>query len=167
MHLLCLGIMKKLLLLWIKNRSLKTKLSAKNIEKISDLLVLIRTFTPVEFNRTALRLDVISFYKATEFRTFLLYLGPVLLKNETQEEVYENFMQLHCAVSICMSEKSYTFIDIAQTMFKSFIHGFAKLYGRENISYNVHNLYHIADDVKLHGPLDNMSAFKYENCCNI
>ncbi|XP_055845561.1 uncharacterized protein LOC129911712 [Episyrphus balteatus] len=164
MHLICLGIMKKLLLLWIKNGSLKTNLSSKNIEKISDLLVSMLTFMPCEFNRTVRRLDVISIWKATEFRTFLLYLGPIVLKNEIHQDLYENFMQLHCAVSICLSEKSSNFINIAQILFKSFIQGFAKIYGSENISYNIHNLYHIADDVKFHGPLDNISAFKYENC---
>lgn len=163
MHLLCLGVMKKLLVTWIRNRSLKTKLSAKNIENISNNLVSLRKCTPCEFNRTARGLDVISFWKATEFRTFLLYLGPVVLKTQIHDEVYDNFMKLHCAVSICLSKNKHVFIDVAQNLFHSFVVNFAKIYGSENISYNIHNLYHVVDDVKYHGPLDNISAFKYEN----
>lgn len=163
MHLLCLGVMKKLLVTWIKNRTLKTKFSAKNIERISKTLVSLRKYVPCDFNRTPRGLDVISFWKATEFRMFLLYLGPVVLQNETHEEVYANFMELHCAVSICLSKNKQVFVDVAQSLFKSFIYNFSSIYGAENISYNVHNLYHVVDDVKYHGPLDNISAFKYEN----
>lgn len=31
------------------------------------------------------------------------------------------------------------------------------------MGYNVHNLIHLAGDVKAHGSLDEFSAFKYEN----
>lgn len=163
MHLICLGVMKKLLLIWIKNRSLKTKFSAENIRKISFDLVSCQKYTPCEFNRKARGLDVVSFWKATEFRTFLLYLGPVVLKNVVNTEVYENFMELHCAVTLCMNRINFKFVNIAETLFKLFIKNFANLYGAENISYNIHNLYHIVDDVKHHGPLDEISAFKFEN----
>ena len=86
MHLLCLGVMKKLLLIWIKNRSLKTKLSAKNIEEISSKLISTRVHTSIEFNRVARGLDVISYWKATELRTFLMYLGPMVLKDVVNQQ---------------------------------------------------------------------------------
>lgn len=31
------------------------------------------------------------------------------------------------------------------------------------MSFNVHNLLHLTNDVKYHGPLDSFSAFKFEN----
>lgn len=44
-----------------------------------------------------------------------------------------------------------------------FVTNYGTLYGYQHISYNVHNLVHLCDYVKLWGPLDEFSAFKYEN----
>ncbi|KAG1664804.1 hypothetical protein GQR58_019670 [Nymphon striatum] len=38
-----------------------------------------------------------------------------------------------------------------------------KIYGAENVVYNVHNLMHLPDDVRRFGALDNISAFVFEN----
>lgn len=40
---------------------------------------------------------------------------------------------------------------------------YAIIYGKKYVSHNVHNLLHLSKDVKKIGPLDNFSAFKYEN----
>jgi hypothetical protein len=40
---------------------------------------------------------------------------------------------------------------------------FEALYGRKQISYNVHGLIHLPGDVKNLGPLDDFSGFKFEN----
>lgn len=40
---------------------------------------------------------------------------------------------------------------------------FQFLYGRDHVSHNVHGLLHICDDYKYFGPLDNCSAFIFEN----
>lgn len=37
------------------------------------------------------------------------------------------------------------------------------MYGPSSISYNVHNLVHLAKDCKKFGPLDDFSTFKFEN----
>ncbi|TGZ67507.1 hypothetical protein CRM22_004749 [Opisthorchis felineus] len=39
---------------------------------------------------------------------------------------------------------------------------FQKLYGLQEMVYNVHCLLHLLDDVSSHGPLDNFAAFPYE-----
>jgi len=38
-----------------------------------------------------------------------------------------------------------------------------KLYSKEFLVYNVHSLLHLSNDARIHGPLDEFSAFKYEN----
>lgn len=48
-------------------------------------------------------------------------------------------------------------------MLQQFVNDFSKLYGKECISQNVHNLLHICRDVKKYGVLDNFSAFRFEN----
>ena len=46
---------------------------------------------------------------------------------------------------------------------KKFVSDAAILYGKESLVYNVYNLLHLAADVKKLGPLDNFSAFSFEN----
>jgi len=50
MHLICLGVVKKLLLIW-KTGPLKNRLSAFQIQKISDRLINLKGTTPKEFMR--------------------------------------------------------------------------------------------------------------------
>ena len=40
---------------------------------------------------------------------------------------------------------------------------FGQLYGRSEITYNVHQLTHLAAEYHHYGPLDNIAAFPYEN----
>lgn len=51
----------------------------------------------------------------------------------------------------------------AEELLVHFCDLFATLFGNENVSYNVHSLLHITEDVKKYGHLDNYSAFKFEN----
>lgn len=40
---------------------------------------------------------------------------------------------------------------------------YSTFYGEHLISYNVHSLIHLTKFVRIHGPLDNFSCFRYEN----
>ncbi|VVC34184.1 Hypothetical protein CINCED_3A013460 [Cinara cedri] len=53
--------------------------------------------------------------------------------------------------------------EFAETLFKKFISQYPYLYGDHLISYNIHSLLHLPMFVKMHGPLDSFSCFKYEN----
>lgn len=53
--------------------------------------------------------------------------------------------------------------DYARSLLIYFVENFGKIYGHQFVSYNVHNLVYICDDVKLFGPLDGYSCFKFEN----
>ena len=44
-----------------------------------------------------------------------------------------------------------------------FVNYFPKLYGKDKVVYNVHDLVHLSQDVELHGNLDNNSCFPFEN----
>lgn len=164
MHLICLGVMKKIILLWMKD-PLPVRLSARAINKISHLLILLRNTTPVDFVRRPRSIRDVKQWKATEFRNFLLYTGPVVLRNVLQEKIYIHFLTLHAAITIltrrnlCQEE----LINFAEALLHHFVESFEILYGKHNISHNVHNLLHICSDVRLYGPFDNFSAFRFEN----
>lgn len=54
-------------------------------------------------------------------------------------------------------------IDYADDLLKLFVKCFVMNYGKRHASANVHGLLHISSDVRLLGPLDTFSAFRYEN----
>lgn len=165
MHLILLGVVKKLIRLWIMG-PLSVRLGATDVTKISKILLILKKSTPMEFNRKPRSLAEFTHWKATEFRTFLLYTGPVALKNILKPEMYDNFVLLHTAVSMLVSEcyvQTSENIDKCQKMFEDFVLGFQRIYGKQYVSHNVHNLLHICSDVKKNGALDKFSAFKFEN----
>lgn len=77
MHLVCLGVVKRLLLLWMKG-PLHCRLGARIIDQISVGLSALKNSIPSEFSRKPRSLREIERWKATEFRQFLLYTGMVV-----------------------------------------------------------------------------------------
>ncbi|XP_043476331.1 uncharacterized protein LOC122507597 [Leptopilina heterotoma] len=105
-------------------------------------------------------------WKAVEFRQFLLYTGPVILKGIIKDEMFNNFLALHVATRILLSPKLVTIsenIDYVEKLLENFVKNFSIIYGEKFVSPNIHNLPHICNDVKKYGVLDNFSAFKFEN----
>lgn len=165
MHNICLGVMKTLLRTWIGGL-LKVRLSNNKVQIISQRLINLQQFIPFEFSRKPRSLDELSYWKATEFRTFLIYIGPLVLRNVLHRSIYENFLLLHVAISILLSQKHINTFGIlfARNCLLTFInHCKNELYGLEFTVYNVHLLSHICDDVEIYGPLDEYSAFPFES----
>lgn len=79
MHLVCLGVTKRLLQIWLRGNK-HVRLSMDNIQKISGHLILIKPCIPFEFARKPRSLNDIDQWKATELRQFLLYTGIVIMK---------------------------------------------------------------------------------------
>lgn len=78
MHLICLGVMKKMILLWMKG-PLSVRLSARSINKISHLLILLRNTTPIDFVRRPRSIRDVKQWKAIEFISEIFYYIQVLL----------------------------------------------------------------------------------------
>lgn len=164
MHLVCLGIMKKLLVTWTKGRK-SNKLSVKQRDIISKRMRFYRKFVPKNFARKPRGLEDLSYWKAREYRSFLLYWGPVCLRGVLPEEKYEHFLKFHTAIYILISPSANytTWVDYADTLIRDFVSMVPRLYGKEFLVYNMHSLMHLCQDVKLHGQLDNFSAFDFES----
>lgn len=161
MHLICLGVTKKLLKLWCMGKGpLPPRLAAR----ISKKLVKLGKCLPVEFNRKQRGFKEIDRWKATEFRTCLLYTGIVAFKKHLPKSHYEVFMCLSVAIRyLCSPKPTREEINYAEQLLQYFVETFKTIYGRVRLSYNVHGLIHVAEDVRNFGPLDNYSAFKFEN----
>ncbi|XP_050704307.1 uncharacterized protein LOC126989740 [Eriocheir sinensis] len=165
MHLVCLGVTRKLLGLWIKEPvQNRCRVGRNVINSISEDLLKYWKFLPFEFTRKYRSLAEMDRWKATEFRQFLLYSGPVVLKNKLPADKYENFLDISVAI-YCLSIPFYstTHCQYAHELLCTFVKDFGKIYSEEMLVYNVHGLSHLADDVAHFGPLDNFSAFPFEN----
>jgi len=163
MHLACLGVMRRLLLCWLKG-PLTVRLGTVFINKISDKLVSLTPYIPTEFARKPRSLNEIMRWKATELRQFMLYTGPVVLKNVLPDSLYQNFLLFSVAMTILLSHQLCgQFCSYAKQLLVVFVENMKALYGKEMIVYNVHGLIHLADDARNFGPLDNFSSFPFEN----
>lgn len=164
MHLVCLGVVRKLLHLLIRGKKCPGRLRPHEIDNISLKLVGLVRNIPSEFARKPRRLKELDNWKATEFRQFVLYTGPVVLKNNIPNDQYEHFLCLHVAISILADKNLHkTCNDYANDLLHYFVQHFGRLYGKENLSFNIHGLLHLARDCLIHGALDDFSGFRFEN----
>ena len=163
MHQLCLGVMRKLMLLWIRgNRSVK--MSAGQVESVSRKLVNLKPFVPSFFARKPRSLAEIDRWKATEFRQFLLYTGKIALHDILRPDMYEHFLVLSVASSILVCPSlAHSYKDYAKQLLEYFVEQGKVLYGDEFVVYNVHSMIHLADEVGEYGSLDACSSFPFEN----
>uniref|UniRef100_A0A1Y1L231 DUF4218 domain-containing protein n=1 Tax=Photinus pyralis TaxID=7054 RepID=A0A1Y1L231_PHOPY len=164
MHCICLGVMRKLLNTWARG-PLNVRFSGFVINSISNYLQSLKPHIPVEFNRKPRSILELNRWKATEFRMFLLYVGPIVLKNKCDVAIYENFLLFHTATTILACEghiRKFT-AEFGGALLKNFVKHSETLYGLQFIIYNVHLLLHIHNDVKKFGILDHFSAFPFES----
>ncbi|EFN75022.1 hypothetical protein EAG_08081, partial [Camponotus floridanus] len=169
MHLICLGIVKKIILLWISG-PLAVRIRAQAKDNISQALINLRSSVPKEFSRRPRSLNEVAYWKATEFRQFLLYTGPIVLKTVLNRDIYTHFLTLHVAVSILISPMlivNKNNVDYAEKLLQHFVESFEKIYGKEYMSHNVHNLLHLSNETRKFGSLDSFSSFRFENFLQI
>ena len=169
MHLVCLGVMRVMFYFWKKGSktSLKCKIKLSQFIRLSESLEKFSNAMPSEFARKPRGTIYFEKWKATEFRQFLLYTGPVVLKSSVDKAYYSHFLCLSVAMTIllngCVSFRN-KYLTYAKNLLKHFVVESKKLYTDLFISYNVHNLIHLVSDSEYFGVnLDEISAFEFEN----
>lgn len=164
MHVVCLGIMKTLINLWLKIKKKNYSLTKTKIDTLNKKLLQLKSKMPIEFCRTPRDLNEVDRWKATEFRQFLLYTGPYILYNVLDQSRYCHFLKLSLAMRILLHKENCKFNNsCAQDLINSFIISFPELYSEKYLTYNFHCLIHLAAESIQYGSLENISAFKYEN----
>lgn len=150
MHLVYLGVIKKLLTIWVLKGKPPFKLRGKSINELSQNLISLSPYIPHEFPRKPRTLMDLNRWKATEFRLFVLYVGPVALRNILPKPLYNHFLMLHIGITIlCNNNHISKYVDFAEEVLCNFVKYIENSYGKDIITYNVHNLIHLATDVKI------------------
>jgi len=158
MHLICLRVGY-----WIHG-DYKVKISATQIQVLTELLLKSSTAVCSEFSRKPRSLQEVERWKALEFRNFLLYLGPVVLRSVLCDDFYHHFMLLSVATTLMLSETfSRTMLTFASKLLKLFVSEAHGLYGDDSLVYNMDSLVHLPDDVAHFGTLDKFSFFPFES----
>ena len=111
----------------------------------------------------------IAKWKATEYRMFLLYCGPLILEDILPKNLYKHFMLLHVACRILSCNEQWkVYLPVAEKYLENFVLLAQELYGLTSQVLNVHSLVHLADDVlNLQCSLSDMVAFSFENLLEI
>lgn len=171
LHLLELGVMKRCLTRWKEGtKTYKRHFKAIELSNINFLLMKIRDDMPTEIHRGVRDLTTLHFWKGSELRTFLLYVGIVVLKGQLLEEEYNHFKLLHCAVILCSSDAYEPIVNnsvLVDTLIEDYLEGYIQIYGEHTITSNIHNLCHLLDDVRRFGNLNTISTYPFENSLQV
>ena len=136
MHLVCLGVIRKILVSWTAGPQ---RLGNAFKQKLSQNLLSCVHSSPKEFKRKPRSVHEVDRWKATEFRSFLLYTGPVVLKEILPKDKYYHFLCLHIAIRIMLSEILIdNYFNYAKEMLLHFVKSTKDIYGEEFLVYNIH-----------------------------
>lgn len=164
LHLLELGIMRKLLYIWIFGKVTPSlKLRKNDVQQLDVALLECNQSLPTEIHRKIRVTKWLKYWKGSEYRTVLLYIGIVVLKKKLPVELYEHFLFLFCAVTMCSVDAYKDFVPLAKTLFDEFIRMYIDLYGLHAVSSIVHNLCHVTENVERFGNLNSISTYPFEN----
>lgn len=168
MHLLYLGITKWILQQLLgstKKVNRKVKLSQRDRKRLKLRLEELSKHVPDEFQRKELNIENFAHWKATQFRFFLHYVGPIALYGILKKDIYDHFLLLVVACRIlCDPELAETKANYARTLLIKFFQLLPTYYGSDSQVMNSHNLIHVADDVEhMHMNLTAYNAFPFEN----
>lgn len=164
MHCVLLGVVNLLLTLWFDSTNhfcnyyitpTRADIPIKNLMNIKPLK---------SFSHRPRSIEDRENWKANELRNWLLYYAMPCLKGTLKEIYLRHFSLLAEAIFIFLttniSEKDF---KKASENLKKFVDDFESLYGKENMTYNVHLVSHIAQCVKDCGPLWVYSNFNFES----
>lgn len=166
MHAVYLGVVRKLIRFFClptKGIALGCRLSKALLAVVDGRVERYRACVPVEFQRKPRKLVDLEHFKATEFRTYLLYYGPFVFKDVLPKKYYDHLMLLHFSMYVYSSSLFTSLVECANSCLHNFVVQMGTLYGQQSLISNVHQLSHLPEFVRSFGPLDSFSAFHFES----
>lgn len=166
MHLVWIGACKKVMSAHIEGKfGFRTyKLNGRKLNILDTRMVTLQSFCPSEFNRRPQEISKFAKFKATECRQFLLYAAPAVLKDIFLDDHYLHFMILHSVMRLLVRKSTPRDMhSFCQEALETFVEICVQLYGEQFLSYNIHGLLHIVEDVMELGSAETYSAFCFEN----
>ncbi|KAA3672079.1 uncharacterized protein DEA37_0003952 [Paragonimus westermani] len=164
LHSVFLGVVRKLVSLWLESPCNKgVRLEMKTVENVDSRIIACIRLLGDDFPRVCRGWLKFRNWEACEFRQFLLYIGPWVMKGAVPHKNYSNFLDLSMDISV-LAHPVFCgpLVEYGNSCLRKFVHEFFHICGAGEMTYNVRSLIHLADDVGHHGQLDSFSAFSFE-----
>ncbi|XP_064470517.1 uncharacterized protein LOC135385242 [Ornithodoros turicata] len=162
MHAVCNGFVRATASLWFSHKRRHRYSIGYCLPQIDRRL---RQLTPIwEMSRLPRSLADMKFWKASEWRDWLLLYSPVVLKDILPKAYYDNWTKFVQIMHFCLqSSIPMDRMGYVKQAMEEFLEEYENLYGAESMSYNAHLLLHMVDHVKEWGPLWGYSAYPFES----
>lgn len=163
MHCVLEGVTKRLLNIWVQPNPYCAAHIRKSMANVDRLL--LQQHPPHEFSRPPRSiLKHRNYWKASEFRNWLLYYSLPLLSDVLPPLYFHHYALLVCSMHILLQVKlTEVQIQAAEEMLLAFYELLPELYGNTSCTLNAHLLIHLTKYVRLWGPLWTHSAFGFES----
>jgi len=136
------------------------------LTQINKLLLKVRL--PIESDRSTRSFNERKNFKANEWRDIAFYIIIPILHNHLEKSCFSNlvryviFLRILCQDSITKEN----LID-ANLIIREFMLDYERIYGTDNMTFNLHSHLHLVKQVERHGPLTKISGFGFENMFRI
>nr|XP_018912135.1 PREDICTED: uncharacterized protein LOC109040608 [Bemisia tabaci] len=164
MHSHFLGVSKTLISkIWMNSQKYKHQDFYLTPEKIQELDARIMKMTPPsEISREPRSITQHSDWKASEWRNWLFYYGPVVLRGIIPDRYVKHFCLLSCSLYILyQAEISRYDLPIVHEYLQEFVRLYEVYYGLVNMTSNVHSTTHLKSCVIWGGPLWAHTTFQF------
>jgi hypothetical protein len=163
MHACLLGVTRMLSNLWFDSSNHEEEYYiGRDITKVNEVLCSIQP--PSEITRLPRSLQERKYWKANEWRSWLLFYSLPCLHGILPARFFNHFLLFVTAMYVFLKdEMTYEEIDFGNMLLMNFVTRFQDLYGEINMVYNVHLLTHLGKIVSLWGPLWAYSAITFES----
>lgn len=162
MHAVCSGFVKSTTFLWLKAK----RRDAFNLRPfIKDMDTRLISLQPIwEMSRLPRSLNDVHEWKSAEWRNWLLYYSPVVLKGILPAKYFNHWMKfvemMHYLLGSSISVEK---LQILKTAMFDFVIKYQELYGKQCITYNTHLLIHLVDSAIEWGPIWGYSLYPFES----
>lgn len=167
LHLIDEGIGKKLLFYVAQESKGIFRISDSLLREMNREIASFASYTPSDFQRRLVPTKYLSNWKATSYRQFILYAGPVLLKGKLADYKFSHFLLFHCAMRILRDRrlvKDEENLAEAERLLAQFVRHYNDYFGAHKTVYCAHSLLHLVDDVRYFKlPLQDLSCYDFEN----
>lgn len=163
MHCIFLGVTKKVISLLFDS---KYRDSDYSLCRYTDLVNtrMCSIHPPSSVERLPRKISEYTYWKASEFKIWLLYYSVPILCDIMKPEYFEHYKLLVLGVSLLYQDSiSEQMMQRAKEALRLYVERFEGLYGLRHMTCNLHLLLHLSDVVKDFGPLWVTSCFPFEN----
>ncbi|XP_067333535.1 uncharacterized protein [Channa argus] len=162
MHSVLLGVSKQVMSLWMDPvNCMKPWYVGHKISEMDSCLLQLKP--PSEITRPPRSLKCWEQWKAWEWQAFLLLYAIRVLPGIMNPVFLEHYFYLSFSIHILLQESLIQQdIELAHLYLVRFVKDMEVHYGKENVSFNCHQLIHLTESVQNWGPLWATSAFSFE-----